>query len=223
MSYKIAVISQTGDCGKSAISLTLALEALKSKREVKIIDLDKEHQSCIHWKNDRELFEVKPALDVTLADNGAEAIEADEGAFATIFDCPSRATELTPKIAAHVDLVVIPTPPNQKSIREHLKLVAMLLKKKIPAHKISIMLTRVKTESEEDNARHILNNSDIAGQTLEELGVKIYDASIFDKAGYSAALDRSEGLTDTYYKSLNSEAKIAINEIMFQALENYNK
>jgi hypothetical protein len=141
------------------------LEALKNKKDAHIIDLDREHQTCALWQQDRQNFGIKPDIQVTSVLSAQEAIEADQSDFLTVYDCPSRASEAIVRIAGHVDLIVIPTPPNKKSVLLHLAMIARLLDH-VPAQKISILFTRVKTVSEMVRARNLIENSDIAGQTL---------------------------------------------------------
>lgn len=219
MSYKVALTSQTGDCGKSAIAFTLALEAYKNKKHSKIIDLDKEHKTCSLWKDDREHLNIRPKINVVSVLSAQEAIDIDESDFLTIYDCPSRASEAIIHISKHVDLVVIPTPPNKKSILLHLWMIAKLINH-IPASKISILFTRVKTPSELSKARHLIKSSDIEGRTLSEIGIKILDSHIKEKTGYGIALNNSYWLTDTSYLPLNFDAKEAILEIMSTLIYN---
>ena len=221
MSYKITIVSQTGDCGKSALAFTLALESQKNRCAARIYDLDIEHQTCLDWQRDRQNFGIKPSIEVVGASSAQKAIDGEPGEFLTIYDCPSRATRTIEKIVQHVDLVIIPTPPSKKSIVLHIGLVAKLLKY-ISADKMAILLTRVKTENEEAMARTLFEISEINENAFGDYGVEIFNSHISEKTGYGIALNNGYGLTDTSYLSLNLSAREVVLEIMSKLIFNHN-
>ena len=225
MSFKIAFISQTGDCGKSALAFSLALETLRKGKNAKIIDLDKEHTTTSEWASDRERYDITPLVSVQRVSSALEAIDAEEDNFLTIYDCPSRANEATAKIADHVDLVVIPTPTSIKSMTLHIDLIRRLLTH-VEAHKIAVLFSRVKTDSQHVIGLNFMENPDIDvknGLDLKQAGVSIFENYIKDMTGYEIALNNAYGLTDTSHLNLNQSAKHAMNEIMLKLVINHNQ
>lgn len=60
----IALVSQKGGVGKSALARTLAREAAAAGLTVKLADLDVQQGTCTDWNRDRNAAGSEPSISV---------------------------------------------------------------------------------------------------------------------------------------------------------------
>ena len=71
---KIALISQNGDIGKSALACTIATEIARQGTKTVCIDLDREHRELADWMEIRQFAGLSPIFEVVTAKNAKEAL-----------------------------------------------------------------------------------------------------------------------------------------------------
>lgn len=107
----VSIISQKGGVGKTTLSTTLAIEAIKNKKKVILLDLDPQ-ASASFWndsrqnKNDLAVTAIPPArLEHYLK------ASKDAGVDFVFIDTPPFAKDIAYDAAKFADLVIIPTKP----------------------------------------------------------------------------------------------------------------
>ncbi|WP_281969101.1 AAA family ATPase [Roseovarius nanhaiticus] len=114
----IAVATQKGGAGKSTISIHLAVQAMRSKKNAQVILLDLDPQGAVaDWAQLREVEDpiVLQAMPGNLSAYLSQAQE--DGADYVVIDTPPRAGGTIDAAIRAADLVVIPIRPGPFDIK----------------------------------------------------------------------------------------------------------
>jgi chromosome partitioning protein len=105
--FVLALASQKGGVGKTALGINLAVAAARDKRTAVIIDIDPQ-ATAANWK-DRSKLE-NPAVVSAVPSRVRQALEAAEahGADFVVIDPPGKADNLAILAASFADLVYVP-------------------------------------------------------------------------------------------------------------------
>lgn len=160
----IAVISQKGGVGKSAISRTLAVEYAKSGWSVKIADLDTGQGSTTNWKARRDQNGLKPEIPVEKYATVSRAILDAEQFDLMVLDGPAFAEKGGLRMAESADLVIIPTSYSLDDLMPQVETAQDLVTSGIDPEKIKFIFCKADgSESEDLSARRYLKR---AGMTV---------------------------------------------------------
>jgi len=111
----IGILARKGGAGKSTLTLHWAVEAVRQRRRVAVIDIDPQ-QTSVKWSKRRlqQLGKQTPAMLVATASNLQEALEACEanGLALVLIDTPPHVEAPCREAARSADLVVIPCGPS---------------------------------------------------------------------------------------------------------------
>ena len=105
----VAFVAQKGGVGKSTLARAFATMASKEGYVVRLIDLDVQQMTTLHWHEQRVKNGYKPIGTVEAVAKVSQAIEQAGDFDFLIFDGSARASQGTLEIAKIADLVVIPT------------------------------------------------------------------------------------------------------------------
>lgn len=204
MSTIIAMISQKGGVGKSAISRGLACEAARNDLAVKIADLDTQQGTCIEWNRTRLEEGVEPVIAAESFSTAAQALKVAEHYDLLIIDGPARASAGTLEIARVANLVVQPSGPSRDDLIPAIKEFHALVKAGIPKSKLVFAMSRMGTQAEEEAARVF----------IEGAGYMVLTGCLFERPAYRQAHNRGRAVTETYYKQLNEQADVLIQSLI---------
>jgi chromosome partitioning protein len=199
----VAFVAQKGGVGKSTLARAFATMASKEGYVVRLIDLDVQQMTTLHWHEQRVKNGYKPIGTVEAVAKVSQAIEQAGDFDFLIFDGSARASQGTLEIAKIADLVVIPTCASRDDLFPAVKLAHEFQENGVHKEAIVLCLTRVSTESETEDARIFIQNSGnlaVHGQLLE-------------KAGYRQAQNEGLSIFETRFSSLNTKAKELLNSI----------
>ncbi len=211
MTKKIAFVSQVGDAMKSSLAAAVGTEAVLQGVDTAIIDLDREHRTLSDWAKGREdLAHSYPMVPVFGVDNAAQAVTHDRGESLIIFDCPSRATQATVKIAQDSDLIVQPILAGSL---KHAKLAhetfTELAGKGIDPARMIYVLTRFQTLKQCNDTREFIDMVDIKGQTI-----KVLESAIAEKPSYRQAISQGLTITEASHLGLRESAKTCVSDLL---------
>jgi chromosome partitioning protein len=105
----IALISQKGGVGKSALARLLAVEFLRAGWAVKIADLDTMQGTSTKWKARRDRAKLQPEIPVEKFATVDRAIREAERFDLILLDGPAHAEKGGRDMARAADLVLMPT------------------------------------------------------------------------------------------------------------------
>jgi chromosome partitioning protein len=105
----IALISQKGGVGKSALARLLAVEFLRAGWAVKIADLDTMQGTSTKWKARRDRSKLQPEIPVEKFATVDRAIREAERFDLILLDGPAHAEKGGRDMARAADLVLMPT------------------------------------------------------------------------------------------------------------------
>lgn len=204
---KLAIISQCGNGGKSAIAQAIAVEAENNGLQPGLVDLDHEHRTSLLWGEQRQQQGIEPIIPVRSPKSAREAAVLVGDYDIIIYDCPSRATQATRTIARAADLVLQPVLPGSKKDADlALHTFNQLIADGCPPSHLAFIFTRTASEAE------LVKTN--AYMQAAELGVHFLKTHIPERPGYRAALTDGYAITQTPYLSLNLTAKAAVREIL---------
>ena len=216
MTYKVAFASQAGNPGKSALAVSLAVEASNNGLSTKLIDLDSEHRTTERWHTQRATLNLDPLPELASVKSAESATRESDGYDGlVIFDCPSRATTATAVLAKQSDLVVVPVGPGKKDADLALGAIAQWhATEQIPLKRFLLLLTRQLSDSEIRKWRAYLTKASINSQS-----VNVLTQALADKLSYRQACETGYALTETMYASLNDRAKRLFAKIMAEVVK----
>jgi chromosome partitioning protein len=183
---KLALVSQKGGVGKSAIAVSLAVAFEESGRKVAVIDLDRQ-ASAQKWGDSRR--RPRPQVMGGLADRLAVMLDAAErgGAELAIIDTPPHSDKNALAAVLIADLTLVPTLPEIFDLRAIRETVELLQMAKREARGV-ILFNGVQP------ARKAMMED--AEQTAQRYGLEICPARLSRLAPFADALVSGMGVTE---------------------------
>lgn len=204
MGAVVALVSQKGGVGKSALARTLARDAVVAGLTVKVADLDVQQGTCSDWNRDRNAAGIEPAISVESFRSAAAALASRHTVDLLILDGPARTSQATLEIAKAADIIVQPSGPSADDLRPVVRTWRELLAAGIPADHLAVALNSVGSDAEEQDARAFLARADIIA-----LG-----SALPERIAYRHALNAGRAMTETRYPALNGLASSLIQDII---------
>lgn len=204
MAAVIALVSQKGGVGKSALARTLAREAASAGLTVKLADLDVQQGTCTDWNRDRNAVGLEPAISVESYRSATAALAVRDQFDLLILDGPARTSAATLEIARVADVVVQPSGPSADDLRPVVRTWRELIGAGIPVSRLAVALNCLGSDAEETDARSFLKRADVAA--LEH--------ALPERVAYRQALNGGRAMTETRYPALNQLASSLIQEII---------
>lgn len=194
----IAVLSQKGGVGKSALARTLAAEFTKSGWDTLLADCDHGQASSLKW-SERRASKGHQELQCRVFRQVSDAIKTESNYDLVIIDGAPHATRATKQAATASTITVIPTGSSVDDLQAGIEL-AQELSEHLDTKKIVFALVKTTSEHQEKEAK----------ETIESMGFSTLDGAIHMRTGYIEALDAGLALTETKYPPLNAAASILI-------------
>lgn len=194
----IAVVSQKGGVGKSALARTLAAEFMKAGWDTLLADCDHGQSTSGRWceKRTSNGFQEVP---YRVFRQVSDAIKAESDYDLVIIDGAPHASRGTLQAAAASTITVIPTGSSVDDLQPGIAL-AQELEGELDAQKIVFALMKTTSEHQEKECK----------ETIEAMGFRALDGAIHMRTGYIEALDSGLALTETKYSPLNASASIVV-------------
>lgn len=204
MSAVIALVSQKGGVGKSALARTLAREAVAAGLTVKLADLDVQQGTCTDWNRDRNAAGLEPAISVESFRSATSALAARDRVDLLILDGPARTSQATLEIARVADVIVQPSGPSVDDLRPVVRTWRELLAAGIPAARLAVALNCLGSNAEEADARDFLGRAQVTALAK----------ALPERIAYRQALNAGRSMTETKYPALNKLASRLIQDII---------
>jgi len=203
----IALVSQKGGVGKSALARTLARDAAAAGLSVKLADLDVQQGTCLDWSRDRNAAGIEPAVSVESFRNAVAALATRDRVDLLILDGPARTSQATLEIAKVADVLVQPSGPSADDLRPVVRTWRELVAAGIPIVRLAVALNCVGSDAEEADARSF----------LERAGVEALPHALPERIAFRQALNTGRAMTETRYPGLNRMASVLIQDIINKA------
>jgi len=200
----VALVSQKGGVGKSALARTLAREVASAGLTVKLADLDVQQGTCTDWNRDRNAAGIEPAISVESYRNATAALAARDKVDLLILDGPARTSAATLEIARVADVIVQPSGPSVDDLRPVVRTWRELLEAGISFERLAVALNCLGSEAEEADARGF----------LERANVVALPHALPERIAYRQALNGGRAMTETRYPNLNRLASSLIQDII---------
>lgn len=194
----IAVVSQKGGVGKSALARTLAAEFVKAGWSTLLADCDHAQASSLKW-SEKRTANGHQEVPCRVFRQMADAIKAEADYDLVIIDGAPHASRGTAQAAAASVLTVIPTGSSVDDLQPGIAL-AQDLSENLDAKKIVFALMKTTSEHQEKECK----------ETIEAMGFRALDDAIHMRTGYIEALDAGLALTETKYSPLNASASVVV-------------
>jgi chromosome partitioning protein len=168
----IALISQKGGVGKSALARLLAVEFLRAGWHVKIADLDTMQGTSTKWKARRDRANIQPEIPVEKFATVERAIREAERFDLLLLDGPAHAEQGGRNMAKAADLVLMPTGYGLDDLEAQAEAAYELEESGIDRSKIWFVFCRTTGSPAEDQAaRDYLSRAkiNVFGPVLPEL------------------------------------------------------
>ena len=186
MPVVIALVSQKGGVGKSTLARAIAAVAARAGLKVRLVDLDPQQRTLLHWEKARRDNEIWPEITI-------EALATSEGPGVTapaddllVLDLPGQMSEATLHVARRAHLVVQPSGPSLDDLHPAVLVFHALLKCGVPRERLAFALCRLLSRAEEDRARDYLSAA----------GYAVLPGAIPERVAYREALDHGRSLTE---------------------------
>jgi chromosome partitioning protein len=204
MGTVVALVSQKGGVGKSALARTLAREAAAAGLVVKLADLDVQQGTCTDWNRDRNAAGLEPAVSVESYRNATSALAVRDRVDLLILDGPARTSAATLEIARVADVIIQPSGPSADDLRPVVRTWRELLGAGIERSRLAVALNGLGSDAEEADARGFLDRAEVTalGHALPE------------RVAYRQALNSGRAMTETRYPALNKLASGLIQDII---------
>lgn len=203
MAIIFSVVGQKGGTGKSMISRLLAVELVKRKKSVALVDLDIAQRTSAEWGEARKINQLDlldPAIEVLVIDADEEPdcrVSELANAFSVIIlDAPGFSDELTVQIASQADLVVLPSGPSLDDLRPAIRLHHELKTAGIADESIAIALNMIASDAEEKFARSYLGQANLSA----------VQAVLRDRPSYRKAAGHGQSASEVPHASPRDEA-----------------
>ena len=204
MATIIAFVSQKGGVGKSTLSRALAREAANGGLKTKIADLDTQQGTSIDWNRIRLNAGIQPAVAAEAFATAAQALKVAEQYDLLIIDGPARTSSGTLEIAKVADLVVQPTGASVDDLRPAIREFHGLVKEGIAKTKLTFVLNRIGTPTEEAEARAY----------IADAGYTVLDGCLLERPAYRKAQNGGRSVTETSFPNLNVKADALIQALI---------
>jgi chromosome partitioning protein len=202
LANSIAFINQKGGVAKSVTAAAMLIEAAREKVRVLGADLDGKQRSFQRWAQRRTQHAYLPAADVRAVTFSQAKLLAHDCDL-LLLDTPGFTDVETIELANFADLVVIPTTTNRDEMDPSALLVQALWKKEIHPDKIAVVLTRVVSETQENDAREF----------LAQIKIKPLQPSLMDRPVWRAIGNDGRTICETGVKALDDEARRYVRSI----------
>jgi len=204
MGAVVALVSQKGGVGKSALARTLARDAAAAGLVVKLADLDVQQGTCLDWSRDRNAAGVEPSVSVESFRSAAAALATRDKVDLLILDGPARTSQATLEIARVADVVVQPSGPSADDLRPVVRTWRELVTAGIATKRLAVALNCVGSDAEEADARAFLERAEI--EPLKQ--------ALPERVAFRQALNSGRAMTETRYPALNSMASSLVQDII---------
>ncbi len=210
MPYVISFISQKGGVGKSTLTRALAIALKKNDFKVKVADLDTQQGTVLEWHRRRIDNEINPSIDsVECYKTLNQAIEnADDFDF-LIVDAPARSSKGTLDISKISDIVIQPSGASLDDLNPAIIVFHELVKKGIDRKKLFMILCRVGTESEIQEAIDYITQA----------GYNLINGCLFEKASYRQSQNQGKTILENSFLPLRLKADKVIQDIIDKLTE----
>jgi len=148
----IALVSQKGGVGKSALARLIAVEYANAGWQVKIADLDTGQGSTTKWKSRRDQKGFKPEIPVEKYATAERAIRDSEAFDLMVLDGPAFAEKGGLKMSEAADLVIIPTGYSLDDMEPQVETAKDLEASGVSPEKIFFIFCRADGSTSEDTA-----------------------------------------------------------------------
>lgn len=223
MTITVAFISQKGGVGKTTLAIALATLAAENGWTAKIADLDsgqtssvlthtlrlkatKEAQDREAQKKKPKPLPAKPNFEVQAFDRASDALKHKANFDLYVLDGPAKTSAASLEIARAADLVIQPTSPAMVDLVPAVAEFLGMERAGICPSKLILALNKVKTSTQEAEARDFLARK--APQ------FRVWGQALRDQAGYVAAMNRGDAITEVPAAKLKVEAVAAIESLM---------
>ena len=158
----IALISQKGGVGKSAIARLLAVEFIRAGWQVKIADLDTMQGTVTKWRARRDRAKLQPEIPVEKFATVERAVREAERFDLVLLDGPAHAEQGGKAMAKASDLVLMPTGYGLDDLEAQVEAAYELEESGIERGKIWFVFCRITgSPSEDQSARDYLKRAKI--------------------------------------------------------------
>jgi len=148
----IALISQKGGVGKSALARLLAVEFIRAGWQVKIADLDTMQGTATKWKARRDRAKLQPEIPVEKFATVDRAVREAERFDLVLLDGPAHAEQGGRGMAKAADLVLMPTGYGLDDLEAQVEAAYELEESGIERGKIWFVFCRITGSPSEDQA-----------------------------------------------------------------------
>jgi chromosome partitioning protein len=148
----IALISQKGGVGKSALARLLAVEFQRAGWSVKIADLDTKQGTSTKWKARRDRANIQPEIPVEKFLTVQRAIREAERYDLVVLDGPAHAEKGGLDMARAADLVLMPTGYGLDDLEAQVEAAYELEESGIAREKIWFIFCKATGSPAEDHA-----------------------------------------------------------------------
>ncbi|KAB7714787.1 AAA family ATPase [Plesiomonas shigelloides] len=198
----ISCIGQKGGGAKSTTARTLAAGFTEAGWKTYLADIDEKQQTSLKWCKRRDEAGLQ-SIDCGLFRRVDTAIKVKDQYHLLIIDGRPAAETTSLDVAIESDLVLISTGTTVDDLEPSLELARELIKKGIPSERIVFSIAKSPSDAEGLKAK----------ETIKAWGFSVLNTVIPFKASYGSALDSGRALFETPFKSLNSIARVMVEEI----------
>lgn len=148
----VALISQKGGVGKSAMARLLAVEFMRAGWRVKIADLDTMQGTTTKWKARRDRGGIQPEIPVEKFATVERAVREAERFDLVLLDGPAHAEQGGRSMAKMSDLILMPTGYGLDDLEAQVEAAYELEESGIDRDKIWFVFCRTTGSPSEDQA-----------------------------------------------------------------------
>ena len=204
MPVVVSFVSQKGGVGKSTLARALAVMLAPSGLRIRIADLDTQQETTKRWADKRNALDLKYPTDARLYNSSREAFADSDDVDILIIDGPARATKDTIAIAGASHIVVQPSGATTDDLQPAAALYQILEENGIDRDRMVIFLSRIPGDKQARQAR----------EYFDDLGYRVLEGCIENRASYGEAMDNGLAVTETYYDSLNERAGALVEDLI---------
>ena len=197
MAYILAIVSQKGGVGKSALARLMAVEAAKGGLNVKIADLDVQQTTCVNWAARRADNGLEPNIRAEVFRNPETAIKEARNFDLYIIDGAPHSSPETLKACRAANTVVIPTSEGLDDLEPSVILANNLFKEGVPISNIVFALSITS-----NSAREIAG----AREYLAQTPYRVLDGDIPFRIAFKGAMDKGKSVTEVPFPRLRQRA-----------------